>query len=74
MRFGMGIVLTDEEERLIGPIAKPCFAALGLANDFYSFDIEWDEFRQTENEKDYGDEITFHKTNLTPDTSPQQRE
>lgn len=30
-------------------IVKPCFAALGLANDYYSFDIEWKEFQETSN-------------------------
>lgn len=48
MRFGMGIILTKEEEKQVASIIKPCFAALGLANDFYSFDIEWDEFQQTD--------------------------
>lgn len=46
MRFGMGILLTKEEEEILAPITKPCFAALGLANDFYSFDIEWKEFQE----------------------------
>ncbi|KAJ5813261.1 geranylgeranyl pyrophosphate synthase [Penicillium pulvis] len=46
MRFGMGIILTNEEEKRVVSIVKPCFAALGLANDFYSFDIEWNEFQQ----------------------------
>lgn len=41
MRFGMGILLTDEEEAIVAPIMRPCFAAIGLANDYYSFDVEW---------------------------------
>ncbi|KAL4801265.1 isoprenoid synthase domain-containing protein [Aspergillus unguis] len=45
MRFGMGILLTKEEQRLIEPLVKPCYAALGLANDYFSFDIEWEEFQ-----------------------------
>lgn len=45
MRFGMGIILTKEEEERAAPITKSCFAALGLANDFYSFDIEWEAFQ-----------------------------
>lgn len=49
MRFGMDIVLTKEEENLTASIVKPCFAALGLANDYYSFDIEWKEFQQEKN-------------------------
>ncbi|KAI9376024.1 isoprenoid synthase domain-containing protein [Aspergillus egyptiacus] len=50
MRFGMGILLTPDEQKCIEPIVKPCYAALGLANDYFSFDIEWEEF-QTEKEK-----------------------
>ena len=50
MRFGMGIVLTPEKQKLIEPIVKPCYAALGLANDYFSFDIEWEEF-QAESDK-----------------------
>ncbi|KAJ5202050.1 uncharacterized protein N7498_006713 [Penicillium cinerascens] len=46
MRFGMGIVLTKEEENRTASIARSCYAALGLANDYYSFDIEWKEFQQ----------------------------
>lgn len=45
MRFGMGILLTAEEERYLAPIVKPCYAALGLANDCFSFDVEWQEFQ-----------------------------
>ncbi|OJJ72250.1 hypothetical protein ASPBRDRAFT_675371 [Aspergillus brasiliensis CBS 101740] len=48
MRFGMNILLTPEEEELVAPIVKPCYAALGLANDYFSFDIEWEEFQQPE--------------------------
>lgn len=55
MRFGMGILLTKEEEQILAPITKPCFAALGLANDYYSFDIEWKEFQ----------EVSSHKENPT---------
>jgi hypothetical protein len=45
MRFGMGIILTPEEEKLLAPVVKPCYAALGLANDYFSFDVEWQEFQ-----------------------------
>jgi hypothetical protein len=41
----MGIRLTPEEERFLAPIVKPCYAALGLANDYFSFDVEWQEFQ-----------------------------
>lgn len=48
MRFGMGILLTPEENAIIGSIVKTCYAALGLANDYISFDVEWEEY-QNEN-------------------------
>lgn len=48
MRFGMDIYLTPEEEEIIAPIVKPCYAALGLANDYFSFDVEWEEFKEEE--------------------------
>ncbi|PYI01416.1 geranylgeranyl pyrophosphate synthase [Aspergillus sclerotiicarbonarius CBS 121057] len=50
MRFGMGILLTPEEG-LIAPIVKPCYAALGLANDYFSFDVEWEEFQKEGSDK-----------------------
>jgi hypothetical protein len=56
VRFGMGIILTQEEENRLASIVKPCFAALGLANDYYSFDIEWNEFQQ---EKSAGENPTM---------------
>ncbi|KAJ6104679.1 isoprenoid synthase domain-containing protein [Penicillium sp. IBT 18751x] len=46
MRFGMGFTLTKDEEERTAPVIKPCFAALGLANDYYSFDVEWKEFQE----------------------------
>ena len=46
MRFGMGILLTPEENNLTYPIVRPCYAALGLANDYFSFDVEWEEYQQ----------------------------
>ncbi|KAL2847042.1 isoprenoid synthase domain-containing protein [Aspergillus pseudodeflectus] len=48
MRFGMGILLTPEEQARTAPIVKPCYAALGLANDYFSFEIEWEEFQREE--------------------------
>lgn len=51
MRFGIGFVLTKEEEECVAPIAHLCYAAGTLANDFYSFDVECDmlqEERKTE--------------------------
>jgi hypothetical protein len=46
MRFGMGILLSKDEQRMVKPLVKPCYAALGLANDYFSFDIEWEEFQR----------------------------
>ncbi|PQE07883.1 geranylgeranyl pyrophosphate synthase protein [Rutstroemia sp. NJR-2017a WRK4] len=47
MLFGMGLSLTKEERDLMEPIARPCFAALGLANDYVSFDVEYAEFKES---------------------------
>lgn len=44
MRFGMGILLTLEEDEMIAPIVKQCYFALGLSNDYFSFDVEWERF------------------------------
>ncbi|KUL89338.1 hypothetical protein ZTR_03640 [Talaromyces verruculosus] len=51
MRFGMGIILTSEEEESLAPIVKPCYAALGLANDYFSFDVEWEELQADDSGK-----------------------
>lgn len=48
MRFGMGILLTSQEDEIAAPNVKPCYAALGLTNDYFSFDVEWEEFQQSE--------------------------
>jgi hypothetical protein len=47
MLFGMGLSLTQEEKDLMEPIARPCFAALGLGNDYVSFDVEYAEFKES---------------------------
>lgn len=47
MLFGMGMQLTEEEDRLLAPVVRPCFAALGLANDYFSFNKEWDMFQKS---------------------------
>ena len=48
MRFGMGLVLSKEEEQMTYPIAHECYVALGLANDFFSFDEEWASFQKSD--------------------------
>jgi hypothetical protein len=51
MRFGMGIIVTSEEEESLASIVKPCYAALGLANDYFSFDVEWEELQADDSGK-----------------------
>ena len=48
MLWGMGMTLTKEEDELLQPIKYPCFAALGLTNDYFSFDHEREEFKNQE--------------------------
>lgn len=48
MLFGLGMVLTSEENERLSPITKPCFAALGLANDYFSFDVELQQAKSPE--------------------------
>jgi ophiobolin F synthase len=43
MLFGMGIQLTEDDERSLKQVVEPAYAALGLANDFFSFDKEYAE-------------------------------
>lgn len=43
MLFGMGLTLTPEEDGMLKDVIEPCFAALGLANDYFSFDREYSE-------------------------------
>ncbi|KAI5376644.1 hypothetical protein J4E82_004590 [Alternaria postmessia] len=45
--FGMGVTLTKEEDIQLEQIRKPCYAALGLANDFFSFDREYADFEKS---------------------------
>jgi hypothetical protein len=43
----MGITLSNEDDTHLSSIRKPCFAALGLANDYFSFDREYAELRKS---------------------------
>ncbi|KAH7123605.1 isoprenoid synthase domain-containing protein [Dendryphion nanum] len=45
MLWGMDMELTPDEDERLAPIVKPCYAALGLANDYFSFDWEYAEFK-----------------------------
>ncbi|KAK4164713.1 isoprenoid synthase domain-containing protein [Cladorrhinum sp. PSN259] len=46
MLFGMGMTLTTEEDAQLADVVRPCFAALALANDYFSFDKEWKEAQE----------------------------
>jgi hypothetical protein len=41
MLFGMGMTLFPAEDTLLTPLRHPLYAALGLANDYFSFDREY---------------------------------
>ncbi|KAJ4018779.1 hypothetical protein NW752_005907 [Fusarium irregulare] len=43
MLFGMGMTLTPQEDEELRRIIRPCFAALALTNDYFSFDREIEE-------------------------------
>ncbi|KAK4449781.1 isoprenoid synthase domain-containing protein [Podospora aff. communis PSN243] len=43
MLWGMGMTLTKEENMAVADVIRPCFASLALANDYFSFDREWEE-------------------------------
>ncbi|EFQ93661.1 hypothetical protein PTT_08883 [Pyrenophora teres f. teres 0-1] len=45
--FGMGVTLTEEEDAKLEPLRRPCFLAIGLANDYLSFDREYLAFSET---------------------------
>lgn len=47
MLFGMGILLTPDEESILKDICHPAYAACGLTNDYFSFDREWSEREET---------------------------
>ncbi|EPS36218.1 hypothetical protein H072_10356 [Dactylellina haptotyla CBS 200.50] len=40
MLFGLGVKLTEEEEKVANKVLKHCFVALILSNDYFSFDKE----------------------------------
>ena len=47
MLFGIGMTLSQNELAQVAPIARPCYAALGLANDYFSFDVEYKVFKNS---------------------------
>jgi terpene synthase-like protein len=48
MLFGMGMSMTKEEDEQLADVVYPCYAALGLANDYFSFDREYEQFKQSD--------------------------
>ncbi|KFA70092.1 Atr13 [Stachybotrys chlorohalonatus IBT 40285] len=47
MLFGMGLALTEKDREDVASTIYPCYAALGLTNDYFSFDREWEEAKRT---------------------------
>lgn len=47
MLFGLGMTLSQAELAKVTPITRPCYAALGLANDYFSFDVEYEVFKNS---------------------------
>lgn len=43
MLFGLGMTLSPQEDATLGHVIRPCFAALALTNDYFSFDREIEE-------------------------------
>ena len=58
--FGMGINLTEKEDRQLESVRKPCYAALGIANDYLSFDREYDEFEASEKSQPLTNSVWLH--------------
>ena len=48
MLFGMAMSLTKLKEAQMEHRSRPCYAALGLANDYFSFDIEYEESKASD--------------------------
>lgn len=56
----MGVTLTEEEDRQLESLRKPCYAALGLANDYFSFDREYDEFQASGESQTLTNSVWLH--------------
>ena len=48
LTFAMAITISEEETELSKEITRPAFVTLGLTNDFFSWQKEYDEFLQNE--------------------------
>lgn len=58
--FGMGITLTEEEDRQLESVRQPCYAALGLANDYFSFGREYVEFQASGESQTFTNSVWLH--------------
>ena len=47
MLFGLGMTMSQDELTQVAPITRPCYAALALANDYFSFDVEYEVFKSS---------------------------
>ena len=44
--YGMALTISDDERKLITQVTAPAFANLALTNDFFSWQKEYDDFKQ----------------------------
>ncbi|EUC50502.1 hypothetical protein COCMIDRAFT_82073 [Bipolaris oryzae ATCC 44560] len=58
--FGMGLVLTEEEEAILDPIRRPWYRALTLANDYFSFEREYLELIESKELKTIKNAVWLH--------------
>jgi geranylgeranyl pyrophosphate synthase len=56
----MGTTLTEEEDRQLESVRKPCYTALSLANDYFSFDREYDEFQASSKSQSMTNFVWIH--------------
>lgn len=56
----MGMTLSEEEDAQLEHIRKPCYAALGLANDYFSFDREYAEFQGSGQSQTFTNSVWLH--------------
>ncbi|RAR08378.1 terpenoid synthase [Stemphylium lycopersici] len=58
--FGMGMTLSEEEDAQLECIRKSCYAALGLANDYFSFDREYADFQKPGESQTFINSVWLH--------------
>jgi hypothetical protein len=60
MLFGMSLTLSPTEDSDLTPLRRPCYAALGLANDYFSFDREYALYIRSGKRKTLGNAVWLH--------------